>query len=151
MAKFLQTSLVLPIRSSKNPKSNRDLPKSKKISKPLRLLNGVFVKTSLLRTAARPRISYCQLRHVVGKQVNSRVKSPASPRALKSHRLNWRFKRRQLKSHLINSQALQLLEGEAGPGKAHDLRRLLFRLSDRAAYSQGTKLYYTKSIVYLDI
>ena len=151
MAKFLQTSLVLPIRSSKNPKSNRDLPKSKKISKPLQLLNGVFVKTSLLRTVARLRISYCQLRHVVGKQVNSRVKSPSSPRALKYHRLNWRFKRNPLKSHLINSQALQLLEGEAGPGRAHDLRRLLFRLSDRAAYSQGTKLYYTKSIVYLDI
>ena len=93
---------------------------------------------SLLRTAARPRINYCQSRPVAGKQVNSKVKSLASPKAQRSHRLNWRFKRilSPLRSHLINSQAPRHLEGEAGPERAHDLRCLLFKLCDEAAYSQ---------------
>ena len=146
MAKSLLTFSVLPIRSSKSPKSNRDLPKSKKICNLPRSSNGVFVRMSLQRTAARPRINYCQSRHVAGKQVNSKVKSLASPKAQRSHRLNWRFKRNlnPLRSHLINSQAPRHPEGEAGPARAHDLRCLLFKLYDEAAYSQGRKLYSTK-------
>ena len=138
MAKSLLTSSVLPIRSSKSPKSNRDLPKSKKISNLLQSLKGVFVRMSLLRTAARHRINYCQSRHVAGKQVNSKVKSLASPKAQRSRRLNWRFKRNlnPLKSHLINSQAPQHLEDGSGPGRAHDQRWLLFKLCDEATYSQ---------------
>ena len=123
-AKSQLTSSVLPIRSSKSPKSNRDLLKSKKISNLLQSLNGVFVRMSLLKTAVRPKISFCQSRHVADKQASSKVKSQASQKARRYRRLNWRFKRNlnPLKSHLINSQAPQHLEGEAGPGKAHDQR-----------------------------
>ena len=118
-AKSQLTSSVLPIRSSKSPKSNRDLLKSKKISNLLQSLNGVYVRMSLLRTAVRPKISFCQSRHVADKQASSKVKSQASPKARRSHRLNWRFKRSQspLKSHLKNNRALQHHGGEEGHGK----------------------------------
>ena len=124
MVKSLLTSQVSPIRSSRSPKSNRDLLKSKKISNLQPSLNGVFVRMSLLRTAAKPRINYCQSRHVADKQVNSKVKSQASPKVQRSHRLNWLFKinLNPTRSHLINSQAPQHLEGEAGPESALDLR-----------------------------
>ena len=122
LVKFRLTFLVLRTRSSRNQKSSKDLPKNRKTYNQLQSSKGVSVRTNQLRTAARHRISCWPSRHVVGKQVNSKVRSLANLKAQKSHRLNWRFKRSQspLKSHLKNNRALQHHGGEEGHGKVRE-------------------------------
>ena len=119
LVKFQLTFLVLRIRSSRNQRSSKDLPKSPKTCNLPQLLKEVSVRMNQLRTAARHRTSCWPSRHEVGKPVNSKVRSLANLKAQKSHRLNWRFKRSQspLKSHLKNNRALQHHGGEEGHGK----------------------------------
>ena len=120
LVKFLSTFLVSRTRSSRNQRSSKDLPKSPKTCNLPQSLKEVSVRTNQLRTAARHRISCWPSRHVVGKQVNSKVRSLANLKAQKSHRLNWRFKRSPLKSHLKNNRASQHHGGEEDHGKVRE-------------------------------
>ena len=153
LVKFQLTFLVSRTRSSRNQRSSKDLPKSLKTCNLLQSLKGVSVRMNQLRTAARHRISCWPSRHVVDKQVNSKVRSLANLKAQKSHRLNWRFKRSQspLKSHLKNNRASQHHGWEEGHGKVRESCWMSLNHSNGVHSKTKEKVCPTQTVVYLYI